>query len=90
MRATARPVLARGARLRWDQVRERHVLVFPEGALALNASAAAVFELCDGARSVDDIVHELARRFPGADLAADVDELLEQVGALGLVQDAGA
>lgn len=90
MSPPARPALARGTRLRWDAVRQRHVLLFPEGVLALNPSAAAVLELCDGQRSVDDIVEELGRRFPGVDLGADVDELLERIGALGLVGDAGA
>ncbi|MDP8970995.1 MAG: pyrroloquinoline quinone biosynthesis peptide chaperone PqqD [Actinomycetota bacterium] len=90
MSPPTRPALARGTRLRWDTVRQRHFLLFPEGALALNASAAAVLELCNGKRSIDDIVHELDRRFPGAELAADVDDLLDQVTALGLVRDADA
>lgn len=90
MSLPTRPALARGVRLRWDDVRARHTLLFPEGALALNTSAAAVLELCDGSRSVGDIVSELGRRFPGADLTADVDELLGQIAALGLVRDAGA
>ena len=30
------PALAQGVRLHWDGLRERHVLLFPEGALTLN------------------------------------------------------
>lgn len=80
-----RPRLARGVRLRWDAVRERHTLLRPEGAVALNPSAASVLELCDGKRSFADIVQELESRFPGADLTQDVRELLNSLEGLGLV-----
>jgi len=64
------------------------VLLFPEGALALNPSAAAVLELCDGTRCVADVVGELQGRFPGADLGDDVNELLDEVAQRGLIRDA--
>ena len=51
-----RPRLVTGARLRYDEVREEHVLLVPEGAVHLNPTAAEVLELCDGVRSLDDIV----------------------------------
>ena len=55
-----RPRLVTGARLRYDEVREEHVLLIPEGAVRLNPTAAEVLELCDGERSLDDIVGALA------------------------------
>ena len=54
-----RPRLVTGARLRYDEVREEHLLLFPEGAVRLNPTAAEVLELCDGERSLDDIVGAL-------------------------------
>ena len=45
-----RPCLVAGARLRYDEVREEHLLLIPEGAVRLNATAAEVLELCDGER----------------------------------------
>jgi pyrroloquinoline quinone biosynthesis protein D len=42
--APQRPQLATGVRLHWDGVRSRHVLLYPEGALALNSTAADVLE----------------------------------------------
>src|SRR5205085_11728976 len=51
-----RPCLATGARLQYDEVREEHLLLVPEGAVRLNPTAAEVMELCDGERSLDDIV----------------------------------
>jgi pyrroloquinoline quinone biosynthesis protein D len=85
-----RPRLVTGARLRYDEVREEHLLLVPEGAVRLNASAAAVLELCDGARSVDDIVGVLTERYEGADLGDEVRELVDGMAGRGLLVDAAA
>jgi pyrroloquinoline quinone biosynthesis protein D len=79
------PRLARGVRLRWDPVRETQMLLRPEGAVALNASGAAVLELCDGSRSVGAIIEDLQARHAGADLGDDVRELLASLVELGVV-----
>jgi pyrroloquinoline quinone biosynthesis protein D len=84
------PQLAGGVRLRWDQVREQHVLLFPEGAVKLNATAADVLQLCDGRRTLDEIVHELSSRYGGADVRTDVLNLLSAIAARGLVVDAAS
>jgi coenzyme PQQ biosynthesis protein PqqD len=83
-----RPRLVTGARLRYDEVREEHLLLIPEGVVRLNPTAAEVLELCDGERSLDDIVGMLSARYEGADLRADVDELVGAMAQRGLVVDA--
>jgi pyrroloquinoline quinone biosynthesis protein D len=83
-----RPRLATGARLRYDEVREEHLLLVPEGAVKLNATAVAVLELCDGERSVDDIAGALSERYGGADVRDDVAELIDGLAQRGLVVDA--
>jgi coenzyme PQQ biosynthesis protein PqqD len=85
-----RPRLVTGARLRYDEVREEHVLLIPEGAVRLNPTAAEVLGLCDGERSLDDIVGALSARYQGADLDADVHELVHAMAQRGLVVDAAA
>jgi pyrroloquinoline quinone biosynthesis protein D len=85
-----RPRLVTGARLRYDEVREEHVLLIPEGAVRLNPSAAEVLELCDGERSLEEIAGALSVRYSGADVTDDVRELLEGLGERGLVVDAAA
>jgi pyrroloquinoline quinone biosynthesis protein D len=85
-----RPRLVIGARLRYDEVREEHVLLVPEGAVRLNETAAHVLELCDGERSLDEIAATLSQRYSGADVADDVRELLGGMGERGLVVDAAA
>jgi pyrroloquinoline quinone biosynthesis protein D len=84
------PRLADGARLRYDDVREEHLLLVPEGAVRLNATAAAVLELCDGARSVEDIAALLGGRYAGADVTDDVRDLLGGMRDRGLVVDGTA
>ena len=83
-----RPRLVTGARLRYDDVREEHVLLIPEGAVRLNATAAEVLELCDGERSLDDIVGALSARYDGAGVGDDVRDLLGAMAQRGLVVDA--
>jgi pyrroloquinoline quinone biosynthesis protein D len=83
-----RPRLVTGARLRYDEVREEHVLLIPEGAVRLNPSAAEVLELCDGERSLDDIVGSLSARYEGADVRDDILELVDAMTKRGLVIDA--
>ena len=83
-----RPRLVTGARLRYDDVREEHLLLIPEGAVRLNETAAHVLELCDGQRSPEEIAATLSQRYSGADVAADVRELLGGMGERGLVVDA--
>jgi pyrroloquinoline quinone biosynthesis protein D len=85
-----RPRLVTGARLRFDEVREEHVLLVPEGAVRLNPTAAEVLELCDGERSLDEIVGLLSARYDGADLRDDVHELVDAMAQRGLVVDAAA
>jgi pyrroloquinoline quinone biosynthesis protein D len=61
--STNRPRLARQVRLEWDPVRKRHVLLAPEGVLVLNQTGAAILGLCDGERTVVEIVEELRGRY---------------------------
>jgi len=80
-----RPRLVTGARLRYDEVREEHVLLIPEGAVRLNPTAAEVLSLCDGERSLDEITGALSARYEGADVGDDVRELVEAMAQQGLV-----
>jgi coenzyme PQQ biosynthesis protein PqqD len=84
------PRLVTGARLRYDEVREEHMLLVPEGVVRLNPTAAEVLELCDGHRSLEEIIDALSARYGGADLSADVRELLAALTGKGLVVYADA
>lgn len=79
------PRLATGTRLRYDDVREEHLLLVPEGAVRLNPTAAAVLDLCDGERSLEEIAVALSASYGGTDVRADVAELLGEMAQQGLV-----
>ena len=80
--------LVTGARLQYDDVRDEHVLLIPEGVVRLNPTAAEVLELCDGSRSLDDIAGALSARYGNADVRSDVHELLDAMAEKGLLIDA--
>ena len=58
-----RPRLARHVRLSFDRARHRHVLLLPETVVVLNGSGADILELCDGRRTVAEVVAELGERY---------------------------
>jgi pyrroloquinoline quinone biosynthesis protein D len=80
-----RPQLSTRARLQYDAVREKEVVLFPEGLLVLNETAAAVLVLCDGQRSVADIAAELGARY-GRLVDDDVLSLLNRLASKRLVE----
>jgi pyrroloquinoline quinone biosynthesis protein D len=76
-----RPRLGRGVKLRFDRTRERHVLLLPETVVVLNATGAAILELCDGQRSVAEIVAALRERYgdvPEGEVVAYLAELVRR------------
>jgi pyrroloquinoline quinone biosynthesis protein D len=65
--STNRPRLARQVRLEWDPVRKRQVLLAPEEVLVLNQTGADILGLCDGERTVVEIVEELRGQYNRVD-----------------------
>ena len=66
------------------------MLLVPEGVVRLNPTAAEVLELCDGERSLDEIVSTLSARYHGSDVREDVHGLVDGMTQRGLVVDAAA
>jgi pyrroloquinoline quinone biosynthesis protein D len=80
-----RPRLAPHVRLTFDPARERHVLLTPESVTVLNGTAAAVLGLCDGERTVTDIVAVLRERYDRVD-GDEVRLLLDRLAARHCVE----
>lgn len=78
------PALWRLARLDFDRVRQRSVLLYPEGTVLLNESGAAILELCDGRRTVGEIARILGERCR-SDVTTDVIEFLSGLAEQELV-----
>ena len=81
----SRPRLARHARLTFDPARDRHVLLMPEQVTVLNGTGAAILGLCDGRRTVAEIVTELGDRYDRVD-EAEVGLFLAKLAARRCVE----
>lgn len=68
----ARPAIGAGFRLQWESAQNAHVLLYPEGMVKLNASAAAILTRCDGEKTLADIVAELEEAYSTAGLQEQV------------------
>jgi pyrroloquinoline quinone biosynthesis protein D len=79
------PRIAAKARLHYDEKRERHVLLYPEGLVVLNPTGTDILRLCDGVRPVGEIVSELERRYSVEGIEADVRGFLHGLALKGLV-----
>lgn len=76
----SRPRLATGCR--WGSHGEDPVILYPEGMIRLQATGRSILELCDGKRSLQEIVASLSLRYTGADPAkirSDVLAFLESL-----------
>jgi pyrroloquinoline quinone biosynthesis protein D len=79
------PRIAPGCRLHPTE----EVLLVPEGTLQLSGPAREILQRLDGQRSVQTIVEELLREYPGADadeVRADVLSLLERMEERNVVR----
>jgi pyrroloquinoline quinone biosynthesis protein E len=86
--SSTQPRLWRLARIGHDRVRQRPVLLYPEGAMFLNESGKAILELCDGSRTLQEIIETLGQRYQ-TEVAADVTEYLEGLARRDLIVWAG-
>ncbi|MBB3053593.1 pyrroloquinoline quinone biosynthesis protein D [Prauserella isguenensis] len=82
---TAVPRLASKAMLRHDNVRDVELLLLPERVVLLNKSGAAILGLCDGNRTVQQVVEQLERDFEATDLLNDVMTFLKDARGRGWV-----
>lgn len=77
---TSRARLSRHVRLSFDAVRERHVLLGPESVTVLNATGAAILDVCDG-RTLTEVLDALRRRYaavPEDEVRAFLERLAER------------
>ncbi|MBB3663883.1 MULTISPECIES: pyrroloquinoline quinone biosynthesis peptide chaperone PqqD [Prauserella salsuginis group] len=82
---TDKPRLASKAMLRHDNVRDVELLLLPERVVLLNKSGAAILGLCDGNRTVQQVVEQLEQDFEATDLLNDVMTFLKDARGRGWV-----
>jgi pyrroloquinoline quinone biosynthesis protein D len=86
----SRPVLPRHARLKFDATRQRWVILSPERVLAPDEIAVEILQLCDGVRSVAQMIDQLAAKYT-ADreaIGADVVAMLQDLADKGFLTEA--
>lgn len=77
----AKPALTSRARRQKDKVSGNPVIVYPEGVLVLNPTGERILDLCDGKRTFEEIVTELAVRFnaPAATIEIEAARFLQRL-----------
>ena len=73
-----KPKLSRKFRLQFEPAQDRWVLLYPEGMVQLNPSAAEILKRCDGTRTVQGIVAELEAAFNAQGIEPEVRNLIEE------------
>lgn len=72
------PTWRPGYRFQYEPAQKGHVLLYPEGMIKLNESAALIGGLIDGQRDVAAIIGELNSQFPGVpELGDDIEQFME-------------
>ncbi|SFM17809.1 pyrroloquinoline quinone biosynthesis protein D [Bradyrhizobium sp. NFR13] len=86
----SKPVLPRHARLKFDETRQRWVILAPERVLAPDDIAVEILQLCDGERSVADIIDLLVAKYaaPRDDIGTDVMAMLQDLADKGFLTQA--
>jgi pyrroloquinoline quinone biosynthesis protein D len=87
---TSRPKLPRHARLKFDETRQVWIVLAPERVLAPDEIAVEVLQLCDGVRSVDEMVDQLSAKYaaPREAIATDVIGMLQDLADKGFLTEA--
>ena len=80
------PKLSRKFRLQYEEVQQRWVLLYPEGMVQLNPSAAEILKRCDGTRTLPGIVAELEAAFNAQGIEPEVRSLLEEGQRRGWIE----
>jgi pyrroloquinoline quinone biosynthesis protein D len=81
-----RPKLSRRFRLQYEEAQQRWVLLYPEGMVQLNPSAAEILKRCTGTASVNDIVASLEATFNAQGIEPEVRSLLEEGQRRGWIE----
>jgi pyrroloquinoline quinone biosynthesis protein D len=81
-----RPRMSKLYRMQFEPTQDHWVLLYPEGMVRLNLSAAEILHRCDGQRTVDEIVAELEAAFAQASLHDEVIGFLSEARRRGWLQ----
>ncbi len=81
-----KPLLSRLFRLQYEKAQNAYVLLYPEGMVKLNDSAAEILRRCDGERNIAQIVADLEQSFATTGLQNDVESFLQAAQERGWIK----
>jgi pyrroloquinoline quinone biosynthesis protein D len=83
-----RPRLAKRARLQIDAITGNPVLLHQETVMVLNQTGYEILQLCDGRRTLPEILQVLENQYPAAKsiVPLDVLEYLKTISQRGLIE----
>jgi pyrroloquinoline quinone biosynthesis protein D len=68
--------IAPGHRMQWEEAQQAWVILYPEGMVKLNDSAAETLRRCDGSTPLSSVIADLEDAFGETGLAADIQQLI--------------
>ena len=74
----AAPKLAPLFRMQYETAQEAWVLLYPEGMVQLNQSAAEILRRCDGQHTVAQIVQDIETQFSAQGIEPEIVNLLQE------------
>ncbi|MDF2713392.1 MAG: pyrroloquinoline quinone biosynthesis protein PqqD [Paenibacillus sp.] len=81
-----KPRLRSPGRMKADKVRQLELLLLPERVVELNEAAGAILRLCDGQRTIEQIIEELESKYVQTNLRDDVVEFFAVAAEKGWLE----
>lgn len=83
---SGRPRLKPLFRLQWEPAQNADVLLYPEGMVKLNQSAAEILKRCDGTRDVDALIADLESAFNASGIGEEVRAFIAEAQRRGWLE----
>lgn len=86
MQTADRPMIRKLFRLQWEPAQDAHVLLYPEGMVKLNQSAAEILKRCDGTRDMNTLIADLEEAFNTTGLGPEVRAFIADAQVRGWLE----
>lgn len=81
-----RPRLRSPGRMKYDKARQSELLLLPERVVELNEAAGAILRLCDGQRTIAQLIAELEAKYEQTGLEDDIVAFIASASGKGWLE----
>jgi len=81
-----RPRLRSPGRMKYDKARQSELLLLPERVVELNEAAGVILRLCDGQRTIAQMIGELEATYVQTGLGDDIVEFISSAAERGWLE----